>query len=228
MTAWHGRSAGCRVAQMGRELTRELDRHDLVALGVQEQDRHVERLDRGGLVVLGEQRVERGDVGLELERVAGQATSQPRPRSPGRSHTTAASPRRPRRRSQDSRPCSTRGAPPAAPGRRCARAAAPPSRRCRRTRGRPSGRGWHRDRAGRTRSRRARRRARRARSRDGSPCTIRRRAGSRRRRAPGCRFGQPQRVGEPVPGADLGRERLGGGSQSARIERSCQRRQRPA
>ncbi len=65
------------MPQVGRELAGELDRHDLVSVGMKEEHRHIERLHGGGLVVLGEQGVERRDVGLELEPTGIEAASHP-------------------------------------------------------------------------------------------------------------------------------------------------------
>ena len=76
---------GARVGRAPRQLARVRDRDALVALGVQEQQRHREALDRGVERVLGEERLERGHVGAEVELAAAQAARTGRPSSPGRS-----------------------------------------------------------------------------------------------------------------------------------------------
>ena len=61
---------------MASEFARLLDRHDLVAFGVQHQDRSFERLDGGAQVPVLEQLLERRQVGVELESLVRQPAAQ--------------------------------------------------------------------------------------------------------------------------------------------------------
>ena len=153
-----------------RQLARVRDRDALVALGVQEQQRHVEPLDRGVERVLGEEALERRHVGAEVEarRCAGRAAG--RRRSPGRSpprpraqalggedrqvaaHARAAQRQRPSPSSAAIVATSSSARPSSAPLAPCPR--------------------WSKHTAASPAARAARR------SRGGSPCASRRRGGS--------------------------------------------------
>ena len=89
------------------EGARVLDRDLLVALGVQEEDRRLQRADRRLEVVAGDEPLERRPVGLEGERVRAQPAEQALGAAPGRSRRPRPRPRRRRRRAPSSRPCSS-------------------------------------------------------------------------------------------------------------------------
>ena len=78
----------------GRDVQRArvLDRDDLVALGVQEQQRGAKLLGGAQLVVLGQQRAEAGRVGAERQAPVAQPAREALPRSPGRSRRPRARP----------------------------------------------------------------------------------------------------------------------------------------
>ena len=214
MTAWQGDQPAAGVVQVGRELTRQLDRYDLVTFGMQEQHRDVEGLDRAGLVVLGEQRVERGNVGLELEPIVGQATSHPgracradrhdggSPGDLGGGDRKVAAHARPAERDRQLRVAGALAQQLRHGGDVVEHAVV------------------HRAGTGTVATLIEHDRGQAGAEHDACVVVMALLAGSRAvqdhdpgaRRAP---FREPQRVGEPVHGADLGRERLGGGSQSS-------------
>ena len=170
-------------AQHARELARVLDRDLLVALGVEQQHRDLELAQRSSRSCRGEQPVERGRVGVEREPPVGEAPAAGPRRSPGRSRRPRAAPAA---AAADDREVAAHARAPQRDRRR--RVAADPRSQELRDRddvveraGRPSALRCRRGRAGRTRSPRSRRRSRPGRSRGGSPCTSRRRGGSRRR-----------------------------------------------
>ena len=78
---------GARVGRAPRQLARVRHRDPLVALGVQEQQRDRQALDRRVERVLGQEGLDRGHVGGEVELAAAQAAPQPvRARGADRDH----------------------------------------------------------------------------------------------------------------------------------------------
>ena len=176
IAARHGEQAAARRGRV--QAAGVGDRHALVALGVHEQQARAERARRVREIDRGQQRLERGAVGAEVEAPGAQAVEQHVAARRADRHDARGAGARAPPPARRSRPSTSRAGRPA---RRPA--AAPPSSRRRRARGRRARPRWRRARAGRRRARRDRRPRRPARSRGGSPCTSPRRAGSRPRRA---------------------------------------------